>query len=145
MAERKRKPANKSKALTAGSTLRFEEPKSSRQRPPKKVVAPVHPVSGFVRFLRENAIVSLAIGFVLATQMQSLIKQLIASFIDPLFKLLFGQTLSQRTFTLHFHARSANFQWGAFVYILLDFLFVAAAVYTIIKILALDKLDKPKS
>jgi large conductance mechanosensitive channel protein len=134
--------------VTPGSTIRFEQPKSSRQRQqqPRIVIVPpdIHPVSGFVDFLREHAIVGLAIGFVIGTQVQSLVKQLVASFIDPLFKLLFGQALSQRTFTLHWHTRAAQFGWGGFMYALLDFIFVLAVIYGIIKFLNLDELDKPK-
>ncbi|MDB5170922.1 MAG: hypothetical protein JWO35_616, partial [Candidatus Saccharibacteria bacterium] len=40
--------------------------------------------------------------------------------------------------------RTASFAWGGFAYGLLNFLFVLAAVYIIIKTLSLDKLDKPK-
>ena len=131
-----------------GSTIRFEQPKSNRghQSQPKIVIVPpdIHPVSGFVDFLREHAVVSLAIAFVIGLQSQTLVKQLVTSFIDPLFKLLFGQELSQRTFTLHWHDRAANFGWGAFAYGLLDFIFVLGAVYAIVKLLNLDNLDKPK-
>ena len=134
--------------VTPGSTIRFEQPRSSRQRqqPPKIVIVPpdIHPVSGFVDFLREHAIVGLAIGFVIGTQVQSLVKQLVSSFIDPLFKLLFGQALSQRTFTLHWHTRAAQFGWGSFMYGLLDFIFVLAAIYILVRSLNLDNLDKPK-
>jgi large-conductance mechanosensitive channel len=104
-------------------------------------------LSGFVDFLREHAIVGLAVGFVLATQIQAVVKQLIASFIDPLFQLLLAgnKTLSQRTFTLHFNGHSAQFGWGAVVYALIDFIFVAVTIYAIIRIFNLDKLDKKKS
>lgn len=136
---------NVTKIVTSGTTIRFEQPRSSRHKSKVVVVGPeIHPVSGFVDFLREHAVVGLAIGFVIGTQVQSLVKQLVASFIDPLFQLLFGKALSQRTFTLHWHNQSANFGWGAFVYGLLDFIFVLAAVYAIVKFLNLDKLDKPK-
>ncbi|HZL08059.1 MAG TPA: MscL family protein [Candidatus Dormibacteraeota bacterium] len=128
-----------------GGTIRFEIPTGGRQHKPQIVVSPdIHPVSGFVDFLREHAVVGLAIGFVIGTQVQSLVKQLVSSFIDPLFKLLLGQALSQRTFTLDWHGRSANFGWGGFVYALLDFLFVLATIYVVVKFLNLDELGKPK-
>jgi large-conductance mechanosensitive channel len=103
-------------------------------------------VGGFVGFLREKAVVGLAVGFVVATQVQGVVKKLIEGFIDPAFKLFFGgDSLSSRTFTLHFHNRHADFGWGGAVYALLDFLFVIAAIYAIIKLFKLDKLDKPKA
>ncbi|HEY1835360.1 MAG TPA: MscL family protein [Candidatus Saccharimonadales bacterium] len=104
------------------------------------------PVSGFAEFLRERAVVGLAVGFVLGTQVQTVVKQFISSFVDPLFQLLFSgnKALSSRTFTLHFDGRHANFGWGEVAYALLDFLFVAATIYVVIKIFKLDKLDKKK-
>lgn len=101
-------------------------------------------INGFVSFIRENAVVGLAVGFVIGAQVQSVVKQLIASFVDPSFTLLFGQALSQRSATFHFNGHTADFAWGSFAYVLIDFLFVLLAVYLIIKILKLDKLDKPK-
>ena len=143
MARSRKRKANQAQDVTSGSNLRIEVPKSSRQ-PKPRTVSDVNPVGGFINFLREHTIVTLAVGFAIATQVQAVIKQLISSFIDPLFKLLFGEALSQRTFTLHWHGQAANFGWGAFVYGLLDFLFVLAAIYVIIKFLNLDKLDRPK-
>ena len=101
-------------------------------------------VGGFVDFLREHAIVGLAVGFVLGAQVQTVVKQLITSLIDPLFKLLLpgDKVLSDRSFTLYFNGKSAPFGWGAIAYTLLDFLFVAVAIYVIIKFFKLDKLDK---
>lgn len=102
-------------------------------------------VNGFVTFLREHAIVGLAVGFVVGAQSQAVVKQLIASFIDPAFQLFFGGArLSERTFTLHLWNNSANFGWGGMVYALLNLLFVLAIIYALIKLLKLDKLDKPK-
>lgn len=102
------------------------------------------PVGGFVNFLREHAIVGLAVGFMLGTQVQTVVRAFIAGFIDPLFLLAFpgNKSLSDRTFTLHFDGRHADFGWGALVYALLDFLVVAGAIYMVIRIFQLDKLDK---
>jgi large conductance mechanosensitive channel len=131
--------------IAPGSTIRFEEPRSQRQ-PKNPLIGPpdVHPVSGFLDFLREYSVVSLAIAFVIGLQSQVLVKQLLASFIDPLSELLFGQVLSTRTFTMEFHGRSVDFAWGSFAYSLLDFIFVLGAIYVIVKVLKLDKLNKPK-
>jgi large-conductance mechanosensitive channel len=135
------------RTVNTGGPIRFEEPQSHRQHKTKNPLidpSEIHPVSGFLDFLREHSVVSLAIAFVIGLQSQTLVKQLVNSFIDPLFKLMFGQALSLRTFTLEFHGRSASFTWGAFAYGLLDFIFVLGAVYAIVKILSLDKLDKPR-
>ena len=105
----------------------------------------LNPVGGFLSFLREHAIVSLAVGFAIATQVQAVVKQLIASFINPLFGLLYnGQQLNTLTLTLHWHGRVQQFGWGEFVYTLIDFLFVIAIIYIAIRIFHLDDLEKPK-
>ncbi len=137
---------NPVQAVITGSTLRMESPKSSRQPKPQNVVivSTDQAVGGFFNFLREHAVVALALGFVIATQIQTLAKQLIASFIDPAFTLLFGQALSQRTFTLHFHGRTAAFGWGMFVYNMLDVLFVLVTIYVVVKLFKLEQLENPK-
>lgn len=144
---RKRSP-NQAQIVTSGSTIRIEQPKSSRQQKPNVTVVmaqELNPVGGFLAFLREHAIVGLAVGFAIATQVQAVVKQLIASFINPLYGLLFnGQQLSDRTATFQWHGRSEQFGWGAFVYALIDFLFVVAIIYLAIRVFHLDNLDKPK-
>lgn len=101
-------------------------------------------VGGFVNFVREHAIVGLAIGFVVGQQAQGIIKQLITSFIDPTFKLLFGQSLSNLTLTIGSGPDAAIYKWGEMVQVMLNLLFVLATIYLLLKIFKLDKLDKPK-
>lgn len=149
MAQRKRKTKRTSPASAAtGSPIRLEQPHSQRKPKPsttRKVVKQAHPVGGFANFLREYTVISLAIGFVVATQVQGLVKELVAGFVDPFTKLMFGHALSNRTFTLHWHTRAANFNWGGFVYGLIDFLIVLVVIYLVIKVFQLDKLNKPKN
>lgn len=136
----------KIEAYTTGTTLRMEKPNSSRKPKPstaKIIVHEVNPVNGFMDFLREYGVVGLAIGFVIGLQAQNLMRQLVSSFIDPAFKLLFGEALSTRSFTLTYHGRTAEFPWGAFVYILMNFIFVLITIYLIFRLLKLDKLSKP--
>ena len=146
-AKSRNRDINQAQAVTSGSTLRMESPKSNRHPKQSHAVVVMHevnPVGGFLAFLRDYAVVGLAVGFVIGLQAQTLVKQLVASFIDPTFNLLFGQALSQRAFVTHFHGRAVSYSWGAFAYALLDFLFVLGAIYAIVKIFNLDKLDKPK-
>lgn len=148
-AKQRKRTVSQTQAVTTGTTIRIEQPKSTRQQKPNitVVMAQDHnPVGGFVDFLREHAIVGLAVGFAIATQLQAVVKQLIASFINPLYGLLFnGQQLSTLSTTLHWHGRQEQFGWGAFVYDLIDFVFILAIIYFVIKILHLDSLDKPKT
>ena len=149
MAEKRRKKqtSNQVQIVTQGSNIRLEQASSSRQAKQSKpkiivsVAQDIIPVGNFLDFLRQHAVVGLIIGFVIGGQVQSLVKQLIQSFLDPVTHLLFGQALSQRTFTLHFHGRYANFSWGALVYSFIIFLFVIVTMYIFIKFLKLDKLE----
>ncbi|HVV25522.1 MAG TPA: MscL family protein [Candidatus Saccharimonadales bacterium] len=152
MAERKRKrntKPNSAQLVTTGTTMRIQSPKSNRRPKPsvtKTVAQEVNPVGGFVDFLREYTVVTLAIGFVVATQVQGLVKQLVADFVNPFTQLLFGGTaLSERTYTWHFRGQAANFAWGDLVYGVIDFLLVLVIIYIIIKVFKLDKLNKPKN
>ena len=51
------------------------------------------PVAGFVEFLRERAVVGLAVGFVFGSQIQALVNKFIVGFVVPMFQLLGGSNL----------------------------------------------------
>lgn len=130
--------------LTPGTTIRLEEPNSKRgKKSHVAVIVPEEFVGGFVNFLREHAVVGLAIGFIIGVQAQALVKQLVDSFISPAFSLFFGEALIHRTFTLHFHNHTGTFGWGAFIYGFINFMFVMVAIYAVFRYFKLDRLDKP--
>jgi large-conductance mechanosensitive channel len=97
-------------------------------------------VGGFVQFLREKAIVGLAVGFIIGQQAQGLIKQLVDSFINPWITIIVGSKLQERVMVLG----GEKFAWGKFVYVFVNFLLVLLAIYVLVKIFKLDKLDMPK-
>jgi large-conductance mechanosensitive channel len=147
MADTQRKSkTEQTRVVASGTTVRIEEPQSPHHHQKMHIVIEAEdlPGSGFIKFLREHAIVGLAIGFVIGTQLQVLVQQLVKSFINPAFLLLFGQDLTHRSFVLSFHGRHESFGWGAFAYGLLNFIFILGAVYLLVKYLSLEKLDKPK-
>ena len=100
-------------------------------------------VGGFVNFLRERGVVGLAVGFIIGLQAQTLMKQMVDSFLTPLLDFWF-RNLSGKQITLHTDTTVLALTWGKFVYSLITFLFVLLFVYLIVKILRLDKLDKKK-
>lgn len=97
---------------------------------------------GFINFIKNHSVVSLAVGFIIATQAQTLIKQLVASFVTPTFQFFFTGSLAKDTVTLHLNGRSISYTWGAFVNDLLTLLFDLLAIYLIIVLFKLDRLDK---
>ncbi len=132
--------AEKSKQST---TVKIDSTKGSKRPNVTVVVGSDEFVGGFVNFLREHAIIGLAVGLVIGTQVKSVVDEIVRSFINPLFTLLFGgQQLNKRIFTLHFNGHEAHFGWGAVVYALVDFVFIMLAIYALIKLFKLEKLDK---
>lgn len=97
---------------------------------------------GFTHFLQEYAVVGLALGFIVGQQANGVVKQFVASFLDPLTRVWFGQNLSTRTATLHHDQTAVQVPWGAFVFTLVEFFFVLIAMYAIIKLFKLDKFTK---
>lgn len=126
-----------------------------RRRPgePKKTVASKARAktkaqfSGFVEFMRTQGVVGLAIGFIIGTQAKVLVDQLNASFINPLLGLVIGSgdNLTAQNFSLTLGKNTAVFNWGQFVFVLINFMITAAIIYFTFKWLRLDKLDKKKS
>ena len=133
------------KDKTEQTTVKIDSPKNGKRQKVSIIVGPDEVVGGFVDFLREHAIIGLAVGLVIGTQVKSVVDQVVKSFINPLFTLLFGgEELSKRSFTLHFLGHRADFGWGAVVYVLVDFIFVLIAIYALIKVFKLELLDKQK-
>lgn len=135
------------KITANGQDIHIETPKSRTGVTPNlnifttpKLVS--DPVDGFVSFIKENAVVSVAVGFAIGSQAQPLVKSIIDSFIKPAYELIFGSALATQDFTLSFAGRSRDFIWGAVAQSLLNFLFVLAAVYIIVKLFKLDKFKK---
>jgi large-conductance mechanosensitive channel len=102
-------------------------------------------VGGFVNFLQDYAVVGLALGFIVGQQANGVVKQFVASFLDPLTTVWFGQDLSTRTAILHHNAAVVKVPWGAFVYSLIEFFLVLIAMYAIIKIFKLDRFVRKKA
>ncbi len=97
-------------------------------------------VGGFVTFLKEKAVVGLAVGFIIGQQAQALIKQLVDSFITPWLNIIMGSELPKRAASFG----GQEFAWGKFLYVLMNFVVVLIAVYVMVKVFHLDKLDTPK-
>lgn len=98
-------------------------------------------VGGFVTFLRDHAVVGVAIGFIIGLQAQTLVKQLVESFVTPLLTLMVGPDLIHKQWVADSRTHVV-FTWGEFLYTLADFLAVLLFIYLVVKFLKLDKLDK---
>ena len=103
-----------------------------------------HQAAGFVHFLQDYAVVGLALGFIVGQQANGVVKQFVASFVDPLSQLWLGLDLSKQTATVHHDQTAVAVPWGAFVYVLLEFFLVLLVMYAVIKLFKLDRLVKKK-
>jgi large conductance mechanosensitive channel len=99
-------------------------------------------VGGFAKFLREYTVVGLAIGFIVGQQANTLVKQLVATFIEPWVEVIFGEDLSKKVATLHHGHTPVEVPWGAFLYSVVEFFFVVIGIYLVFKLFRLDKLKK---
>ncbi len=97
---------------------------------------------GFLEFIREKGVVGLAIGFILGGSISKLVAALVSDIINPIVGILLGFTKGLETES--FSIGKATILWGHFISILIDFLIVAMVVYSGVKILRLDRLDKKK-
>lgn len=101
---------------------------------------------GFMKFIREQGVVGLAVGLAIGTAAGDTVKKLVQAFIDPIVQLIVGsqEGLQAASFTVDIAGRKGEFMWGAFVSSLITLLAVALVVYAIVHFLKLDKLDKKK-
>ncbi len=132
--------------VATGTGFKLVPIKSKHAAPVKVLLEPDdvlrEQMGGFASFLRDYAVVGLAIGFVLGQQANSVVSQLVGSFINPWLQFVFGPNLASRTVTIHRGGTPIPFAWGAFVYGLIEFIFVAITIYAVVKLLRLDKLNK---
>lgn len=103
-----------------------------------------HQAAGFVNFLQEYAVVGLALGFIVGQQANGVVKQFVASFVDPLSRFWLGTDLSKKTAVIHDGTAPIVIPWGAFVYALLEFFIVLLTMYLVIKLFKLDRFTKKK-
>lgn len=99
-------------------------------------------VGGFANFLRDYAVVGLAIGFIVGQQANAVAKSVVDTFVNPWVQILFGQKLSTRAATFHHNGDPVKLPWGAFVYTLMEFFFILIVIYVLIKLFRLDKFKK---
>lgn len=111
------------------------------------VVRTPKPLQGFVKFVREQGVVGLAVGLTLGLAAKSLVDSTVANIFNPVIGIMTGGIdLGNRVACL----RSLNgtcmtpMRYGQVVSDVIGFLIVALAVYFVVHGLKLDRLDKKK-
>lgn len=100
-------------------------------------------ISGFFDFIREQGVVSLAIGFILGGAITKVVTSFVKDIINPVLGIVLGSTegLAKASLTIG----TIEIMWGSFLSALIDFTIIAAVVYFGIKGLGLDKIDRKKA
>lgn len=98
--------------------------------------------SGFMKFIREQNVVGLAVGLVLGTAAGSLVNSLIDNVIMPPLGFLLGSADGLKGLELNMGVTPAGeeaiLHYGVFINDLINFLVLALCVYLVIKLLKLD-------
>lgn len=94
----------------------------------------------FMKFIREQGVVGLAVGFILGGAVSKLVEALIEDIINPLLGIVLGK--AEGLTTLVIKLGEAEILVGHLISIIIDFVVVAAVVYIAVKKLKFDKLDK---
>lgn len=103
-------------------------------------ISPKRAAQDFFTFVREQGVITLAIGFLIGGAVSKLVTAFITDIINPLVGLALGAAgnLKEATFMIG----PATIAWGDFISSCIDFLVIAVIVYIGINILGIDKLDK---
>lgn len=93
----------------------------------------------FKKFIQEQGVVGLAVGFILGGAVSSLVEGFVVGIVDPVIAWLFdtGNLAAQTS-----EVGDATLAWGSVTALAINFIIVAAVVYFGVKKLGLDKLDK---
>ena len=98
--------------------------------------------TGFMKFIREQNVVGLAVGLVLGTAAGSLVNSLIDNIIMPPLGFLLGSADGLKGLELNMGTTPAGevaiLHYGVFINDLINFLVLALCVYVVIKLLKLD-------
>lgn len=100
-------------------------------------------MKNFINFIREQGIVGLAIGFILGGAVSKVVSSIVMDIINPLLGLLLNKVgnLDQA----YLQIGESKLMWGNFISTTIDFLTIAFVVYFGVKLLKIEKLDKPKT
>ncbi|MFA6106222.1 MAG: MscL family protein [Patescibacteria group bacterium] len=95
-------------------------------------------MTGFFKFIKEQGIVGLAMGFILGGSINKMITSLVNDIIQPAIGLLIGNKQGELA-----AAHYKTLAYGSFAANAIDFLIIAVLVYVVFKTMKLDKIDLP--
>ena len=98
--------------------------------------------NGFVKFIKEQGVVGLAVGFILGGASTALFKSLTEDILDPVISIFLGseEGLANWSITIE----GTEIMVGSFLFTLLDFIVLLLVVYIAVKVLRVDRFDEVK-
>ena len=105
------------------------------------------PISGFMEFVRTQAVVGLAVGLVIGTAVKGIVDAFVTDFVNPILGVLLGGTdLSKKAVCINHQNGQCVSQlaWGDLTKVVIQFIIIAAIVYFVVHGLRLDRLDRKK-
>lgn len=82
-------------------------------------------LKGFRDFILRGNVIELAVAFVMGAAFTAVVNQLVASFLNPLIRVILGGKEASGSFTV----RGQVFDYGTFINVVIAFLLTALAVY----------------
>lgn len=103
-------------------------------------------LAGFMKFVRTQGVVGLAVGLAIGTQAGATVKAIVDGFINPLVGFIIGNTNGLADAKWHIVAgeRSMTIGYGAILSSAITLLAVAAVIYYVVHGFKLDRLDAKK-
>ncbi|MFC1626030.1 MscL family protein [Patescibacteria group bacterium] len=97
-------------------------------------------MEGFIKFIKEQGVVGLAVGFILGGAVSKVVASLVQDVINPVLGIALGAVgnLSDA----YIQIASAKIMWGSFVNATVDFLVIAMVVYFGVKLLKVESSGK---
>lgn len=100
-------------------------------------------MQGFLDFVRTQGVVGLAVGVIIGGAVGKVVSSIVQDIVSPLIGLLLGKAGNLSEMALHIG--NATIKYGNFISTLIDFVVIAGVVYFGVKMLKLEKIDKPKA
>ena len=94
-------------------------------------------LSGFRSFLKNQGVVTLAIGFILGTAISKFVSSLVTDIINPILNFALGGVDELGTKVIHIGKSSIHY--GTFLNNGIDFIVIALVVYLGVKLLGMDQ------
>ena len=95
-------------------------------------------MTGFFKFIKEQGIVGLAMGFILGGSINKMISSLVNDIIQPTIGLLIGNKQGELA-----AAHYKTVAYGSFIANAIDFIIIAVLVYIAFRTMKLNKIELP--